>query len=68
MTPARASAPAAPRKPKKRPYGTEGWPEAEYQVWLQQPWWKRYRLGWNWPIAISSGLIALSIAIRELAK
>lgn len=55
-----------PAKAKKRPAGARHWTEAEYQYWLTLPWWKRY--GPNWPLAISSGAIALIGIIGSLTK
>lgn len=53
----------AQAKTKKRPPEARHWTEAEWQYWLTLPWWKRY--GPNWPLAISSGIIALLAVIRD---
>jgi hypothetical protein len=44
-----------------RPKGTERWPEATFQRWVDLPWWRRYKLtlnkGW-WIIALASAALA----------
>jgi len=55
-----------PETGKPRPKGMEEWPEAEFQDWKREPFWKRYKISFSiWPALLIVGL-ALSALLRSV--